>query len=179
MTRLRLISLLSTLIFFALATAVFPAAPKEVSVEAEQVEYTLPYPGILPDNPLFFIKNIRDSFWGFLTRDYHKKAELMLLFSDKRVAMASELSEKGKWELAADSLEQSESDFKKAISAVAQAKKQGNGPPGDFVQTLKLSNAKHRQVIETLLKETPQGSGTNLQTTLERNKKLSQELSRL
>ncbi len=178
MTRLRLASLMATLFFFAFATIVLPASPQEVSVSAEQVEYTLPYHGILPDHPLFFLKNTRDNLWLFLSRDNIKKAELLLLFSDKRAGMAISLSKKGKWEEAGIALTGSESKFSSAIDAIDNARKQGAPPGSDFIQTLKLSNAKHRQIIESLLKDSPAGNRTEVESALKTNISLKDRLSR-
>src|SRR3989344_6985739 len=48
-------------------------------------EYTLPYPGILPDNLLYPIKVFRDRIVSFLISDPLKKAEFNLLQADKRL----------------------------------------------------------------------------------------------
>lgn len=178
MTRIRSISLLLVILFFVAATAVFPAAPQEISVKSELVEYTLPYPGILPDHPLFVLKSIRDNLWVFLSRGNQKKAELYLLFSDKRAAMAVSLSKKGKWEASATSLSIAEKQFRKILAVVDNSKKQGSGPPGDFIQTLKLSNAKHRQIIESLLKDAPTGNRTVVEAALKENTAIKDLLNR-
>src|SRR3989304_6415715 len=56
-----------------------------------KIVYQLPYPGILPDHPLYTLKAVRDRIQVFLTRDNLKKAEIYLLYSDKRLAMGQEL----------------------------------------------------------------------------------------
>ncbi|MBI3576483.1 hypothetical protein HY086_00365, partial [Candidatus Gottesmanbacteria bacterium] len=60
-----------------------------------KVEYLLPYPGILPDNPLYFLKAARDKIIEFLIADPVRKAEFYILQSDKRLGMTSMLLEKG------------------------------------------------------------------------------------
>ena len=39
-----------------------------------KVLYNLPYPGLTPDNPLYFIKAVRDRIIDISTRDTLKKA---------------------------------------------------------------------------------------------------------
>ena len=53
-----------------------------------QIQYELPYPGILPDNPLYFLKAIRDNVLGFFITDPLKKADYSLLMADKRLQSA-------------------------------------------------------------------------------------------
>src|SRR3989344_1770388 len=53
--------------------------------ENKSVDYDLPYPGLLPDHPLYFLKMMRDSAIGFLISDPLKKAEFDLLQADKRL----------------------------------------------------------------------------------------------
>ena len=67
-----------------------------IDTPQNKVIYTMPYPGILPDHPLYFVKIVRVRINEFMTRDQLKKAEIYLLYSDKRVAMAMALTKKGK-----------------------------------------------------------------------------------
>src|SRR5205823_3865940 len=52
---------------------------------AQTVDYTLPYPGLLPDNPLWPVKAFRDKSISMFISDPMKKAEFDLLQADKRV----------------------------------------------------------------------------------------------
>ena len=62
----------------------------------KDIEYTLPYPGILPDSPLYFLKTARDKIVSFLISDPLKKAEFNLLAADKRLNSGIFLFNKGK-----------------------------------------------------------------------------------
>lgn len=93
----RIVIFISLIAFFLLIPPVFYILNSQsITINQDKVVYNLPYPGILPDNPLYFIKGIRDKILELVTRDNLKKAELYLLFSDKRVAMAESLAQKGK-----------------------------------------------------------------------------------
>lgn len=81
--------LLALMSFFLLTTSVL--AQEELKIEpitptvTPEVDYTLPYPGILPDNPLYALKATRDRIISFFIADPMKKAEFDLLQADKRV----------------------------------------------------------------------------------------------
>ncbi len=152
---------------------------EEIKIESKKISYDLPYAGMLPDNPLFFIKNIRDKILEFATRDQIKKARLYLLFADKRMRMAIELSEKGKWELAILSVEEAEKYSIKIYPLLISAQKQGMSPDGNFILTLKLSTEKHREVIESFFKNIPQGARAKIEESLATNQKISDTLSSL
>ena len=52
---------------------------------AYHVDYQLPYPGMLPDNPLYFLKVFRDNLTSFFINKPLDKAHFDLLQSDKDV----------------------------------------------------------------------------------------------
>ncbi len=93
------------------------------ATQAAQVEYSLAYPGILPDNPLYFLKAARDKLVSVLISDPEKKAEFNLLTSDKRINASYMLAEKGKDELAVTTLSKSNNYLEEAISNLASLKK--------------------------------------------------------
>jgi hypothetical protein len=79
----------------------------EKSTEVKQIEYALPYPGMLPDHPLYFLKNLRDHIMDFIIRDHIKKAEFNLLLSDKKLAMFTDLYNKNNFVAAKEILTES------------------------------------------------------------------------
>lgn len=155
------------------------AQAQEVAITGKKIEYTLAYPGILPDNPLYSVKLFRDNVVYFLSRDYIKKANIKLDQSDKKAHMAIELSKKGKWRMAITTIIDGEQDFLKIPKLLATSKKQGNGPTGNFILTLKLANEKHREVIEGLLKDVPRGESIRFDQALSLNKTIRTQLQKL
>ena len=114
---------------------------KTVDTKPLTVDYLLAYPGkIHPDNPLWYLKVIRDKMWHILTFNQDKKAELNLLFADKRLNSARELFNKNKPDLGFSTLTKSSKYLEKAIPKVTD----------DAVYLNKLATAalKHREVIE-------------------------------
>ena len=128
-----------------------------IDTPQNKVIYNLPYPGILPDNPLYFVKIIRDRINEFMTRDQYKKAQIYLLYSDKRAAMAMSLAKKGKNKLAIDTFSKGEKYFLQIPDLLKQTKEQGSSAPSSFIETAKLANAKHKELIDELIKTFPQG----------------------
>lgn len=134
-----------------------------------QVDYQLPYPGLLPDNPLYKIKTLRDHIIEFLVTDPVRKAEFYLLQSDKRVNAAYYLSQEKpvNEQLIVDTISKSQNYFGQAIEQMNIAKKQGILVE-DLRQKLFRSNIKYQQVLMTIA---PNGSDLE--------KKLQKEESRI
>lgn len=132
----------------------------------QKILYTLPYPGLLPDHPLYIIKTVRDRVLDFTTRDTIKKAELYLVLSDKRAAMSLALADKGKQKMAVTTFEKGEKYFLKIPDLLKISKEQGVSPSSEFITKLKLSNAKHEEVGKTLLKKLNNGETGNINQAL-------------
>lgn len=168
-------------VFLVLTTATFYVLdyPRATTINQEKVAYNLPYPGILPDHPLYFIKLVRDKIIEFTTRDNLKKARLYLLASDKRAAMTMPLVKKGKGKLAITTISKGEKYFLQIPLLIETAKKQGDSPDPGLMNDLKVSNAKHQEIIESLLKELPQGQIDAVNEVLKINQEIKKELEKM
>jgi len=142
-----------------------------------KVVYDLPYPGVLPDHPLYFLKAFRDQINLFFTRDYQKKADAYLLYSDKRVAAAVLLLENGKEKLALDTLAKGEKYFFKTPFLISQAKKQGQSFPKELIDKIKTANEKHAEVIDDFLKKVSGGQNSYLLEIQKINKDIKTRLT--
>lgn len=135
---------------------------KEATVSADakiakSVEYQLPYPGILSDHPLYFLKMIRDRIVGFLISDPLKKAEFNLLQGDKRLNTGVYLLNKNKEKnarLAQSTISKGENYFEEAIKNVRAAQKQGMDTK-DILRRLSESSKKHQDVLQSLTNKAP------------------------
>jgi hypothetical protein len=152
---------------------------QEIKIEGKKIEYTLPYAGILPDHPLYFVKAARDGLLQFFTRDNYKKAQLDLLLADKRLSMAKDLSVKGKWQLTTSTLIKGEKYMSYIPGIVIKMKKQGSSPPQDFILTSRLSSEKHQEIIEDLIQDAPSNEIPNLEEALKINADTERQLSKL
>lgn len=156
------------------------AAVPSTILNGGKVIYELPYPGITPENPLYIFKQIRDRVQEFLIRDSLPKAEFLLTSSDKRAHIALILTEKGKTRQAVEVLVDAEQKALSIPPLLRASKKQGVAASEGFIYTLKLSNAKHKEIIEELVKLIPQGQDADvLNAILELNQRVATELTHL
>lgn len=154
-SRVRKLFILSLLLIFALGIT-FSTQAVVWAQEAQESQiaghdYTLPYTGLLPDSPLYPLKKMRDSVWVFFTRDNMKKAELLLLLSDKKIVMAQVLADKGKWERALEIAHDSEEDISQMITALEMAKRIGYAPSPDFRMKALKSSSKHLNMMKDFM----------------------------
>lgn len=115
----------------------------------ETISYDLPYPGMLPDNPLYFLKTLRDKFISMIISDPVKKAEFDILTSDKRFVAAVALINKRKTDLGITTLSKSNNYFYDAIVSTQNAIKQKR-ILGSLPGNLLLSSQKHDELIQPL-----------------------------
>lgn len=133
--------------------------PSDLQDAKKKVEYQLPYPGLLPDSPLYFLKAVRDAVIDFLISDPLKKADFYLLQADKRVNAGFYLVEtKNNYELAESTISKGENYFEKAIVKTKEANSQGMDI-GGIKNRLLASSQKHQEVIADLMTKTPKTKG--------------------
>lgn len=129
----------------AAAGAVVAAAKEPVTVK---VVYYLPYPGILPDSPLYVVKAIRDRVQLVLTFDEAQKAGKELLYADKRIGAAEALASGGKIDLAVSTATKAEKYLESAINRVKKLSGSGRDVKS-MRMTLQKAVAKHREILES------------------------------
>jgi hypothetical protein len=121
-----------------------------------QVNYIFPYSGrVLPDSPFWSLKAIRDRVWYLISSSPLRKAELALLFSDKRLVAAKTLLENGKPNVAIPTLTKGEKYLETAVNQEKIARSEGYDTSA-FLNKLILSSLKHREVIEDLMPLIPE-----------------------
>lgn len=143
-----------------------------------KTEYNLPYPGILPDNPLYFLKALRDKIVSVLVSDPLKKAQFNLLTSDKRINASLMLVNKGKGKLAIDTLSKSNNYFHTAVSSADTAKRAGQNI--DIVlHNLENSIIKHQEVLSMIQKKAGREFSGQLQSEKARMLEFEKSVNRL
>lgn len=171
--------LVTPFIFYLIQFGNSPLYSQVVTFTDNKVIYELPYPGILPDHPLYFFKAGRDRVLDWTTRDNIKKAELFLLLADKRMAMAIQLKNKGKIKSAITTFEKGEKYFLKIPELLIAAKEQGVSPQEGLIYRVRLSSDKHHEIIQTFMKELPLGQEKDINQLLVINQKIKDELKAL
>ena len=121
------------------------------SVQKQEVDYFLAYPGILPDHFLYPVKMVRDRIWLWLTVEPRKKAELMLLLADKRLGAGKVLIEGNKIDLGVSTLGKAEKYLQRTL-AQAQAIQKQDEATRVFWEKLAKAADKHEEIL-LLLKE--------------------------
>jgi Domain of unknown function (DUF5667) len=113
-----------------------------------EILYLMPYPGsILPDNPLWYLKALRDKVQYLITIDPLAKADLALLFSDKRLEASLILFQNKNSNTALSTLSKGEKYLEEASQEEQIARKEGVNT-NDFLIKLANASLKHRQIIE-------------------------------
>lgn len=171
--------LLLTLLFFVLTFHSVNAQEVTLSATPTPVPYLLPYPGILPGNPLYFLKDIRDAIVGFLISNPVKKAEFDLLQADKHMqATVFLVDQKKESTLVFTTLKISEAHFAKAIMSAQDAKKQGISVK-DTATQLALANLKYQEIVGELSKSAKGKEKAQFMRELENIKQLGQRVKLL
>lgn len=130
------------------------------------IDYTLPYPGILPDHPLYFLKNIRDEILLFFTKDPLKNSRIRLLLSDKQIGMTQQFIERGLYVQATQILQKGEKQLLIAVLQLDELKKRGELPAGS-IDKFELAAKKHEYVITSFLQnDLPENIKISLKETL-------------
>lgn len=113
-----------------------------------KVEYYLPYPGVLPDSPLYKLKALRDKVLLMVTFDEARKVEKELLYADKRIGAAQALADGGKIYLAVSTATKAEKYLQSAVNRVKKLSGSGRDVKS-VMMILEKAVAKHREILET------------------------------
>ena len=119
--------------------------------KSAKVEYALPYPGILPDHPLYRVKRLRDYIYEQIVVEPVKKGEFYVLQADKRLHMSLFLIASGKQELAETTTSKAEKYMEKAVSIFMAHQKTGAIIPANVIEHVQLALAKHEEIISEML----------------------------
>ena len=153
---------------------VFSQSPTPTPIIGQKIEvdYFVAYAGkVLPDSPLWPLKALRDKLWLAVTLNLSKKAEILLLFADKRLAMAQELMGKQNAELSVSTLTKAEKYLEEAINQERKARAKGQDTT-EFAKRLHIATLKHRQILEEILVISPEDAKPVIVKTIDMNKKL-------
>ena len=114
------------------------------------IDYALPYPGILPDSPIYFVKVARDKVVRFLIVSNVSKSFYSLLLSDKRLAAGQILIDTRKTSLGVTTIASGEEYFSGAVELATKAKADGL-EISELIAKLSVAVVKHQEVISNLL----------------------------
>ena len=145
----------------------------------EEIQYELAYPGMLPDNPLYFFKTFRDAVVKFLISDPLKEAEFNVLTANKRAYAALLLAEKGKEELALETLSKSNNYLHEATVSLSKAKAK-KMDINSTLDKLQKSVKKHEQVFsQQIMAEFSESLKKNLEAEIKRLSEIEKAVNSL
>jgi len=135
------------------------------------IDYELVYAGkILPDSPVWLLKALRDKLWLLVTTNPSRRAELNLLFADKRVSMSKQLFEKGKFEEGYSTLTKAAKYLEEASNQEITNREAGIDT-NEFLQRMALASLKHYQVMEELKEMAPEDAKPMIVSTQDYTKR--------
>lgn len=133
--------------------------------------YFLPYPGILPGNPLYSLKLLRDKITEVTTQKTLDKSYLFLLQSDKRLAAGLVLFDSGDPEKSENTLSKGQNYLEKSINKMIQARSEGENVM-DLSAKVKASALKQKEEIKKLSEKSTGETKSKLEEDLKRAEKL-------
>lgn len=140
------------------------------------IDYKLPYPGILPDNPLYKLKVLRDKIMIALIRDPNKKAEYYLLLANKQFGMSKQLVDKSNIMLAKDTALKAENQ----ITLMTFVYKGASLKPQEiFLNEVKHATLKHQELLKEIIAKVPAEDAVTFSTVLEFSQRNIDELQSL
>ncbi|HUD44435.1 MAG TPA: hypothetical protein VMR41_02750 [Patescibacteria group bacterium] len=136
---------------FAQQPSLVVSMPPVSATPVPTIDYALPYPGLLADNPLYPLKTLRDNIVGWMIRDPLKKSAFDLLQADKRLEGGAFLIQQNpsKFSLALSTISKGDNYFSQAVDKVIEAKKEGM-VIADLMRKLNTASLKHEEVLKTL-----------------------------
>ncbi|KKU02861.1 MAG: hypothetical protein UX99_C0020G0006 [Candidatus Amesbacteria bacterium GW2011_GWB1_47_26] len=164
---------LAVLMMSVLSVSSPRAAVDPVTVK---VEYYLPYPGMLPDSPLYKVKALRDRLQLWVTFDEAGKARKELLYADKRIGAAAALVEGGKVSLGVSTATKAEKYLESAVNRTIKLSGEGRDVKS-LLLTLTKAVAKHQEVLEIISAKSGGVEKEALQRTLAGVKSLQENLA--
>ncbi|PIS14658.1 hypothetical protein COT64_01460 [Candidatus Shapirobacteria bacterium CG09_land_8_20_14_0_10_39_12] len=154
---------------FAAASLKFNVSSPSVTPSFEPTQtpvpksnYYLVYPGMLPDQPLYKLKMIRDKIWLALTSGSLKRSEVLLLFADKRVGAGDVLIKGNKVDLGLTTLTKGIKYFERAVTEINSAKQKGMQTE-EMVSKLQNASLKYEEVLTDLQEQVGSESKTYLE----------------
>jgi len=140
----------------------------------QKSDYVLPYPGILPDSPLYFIKMVRDRVVGWLITDPVKKAEYNLLMADKRINAGLMLISYGKEELGETTISKGRQYLVQGVDLLNVVEKHNRDA---LVSKFRKASGKHIEELKRVQKnmssvKAKKGIGQSIEQTIKVEKRL-------
>lgn len=151
---------------------------KQASSNASaNTDYSLPYPGILPDHSLYNLKMARDKILEMLISDPLKKTDFYLLMADKRMNSALYLLDNNKEKLALQTATKGQNYFHLGLEIIEKENKDTRYK--EIKDKYKRAVIKHKMVLDTILKKSSPALKTEVRNAGENNKQAIARINKL
>ena len=151
-----------------------PVPPEAVT--SVKVDYYLPYPGLLPDSPVYKLKMARDFLKLSFTFGELPKTQVELLFADKRIAAAQTLLDGGKTLLAISTAGKAEKYLESSVNRTVELTHKGQDVKS-MLLTLSKAIAKHSEILGQMASRTSGADRIGLEKVLKNTKSLAGNVS--
>lgn len=141
-----------------------------------KIDYTLPYPGLLPDHPLYVLKRVRDAILEMVIIEPVRKSEFYILQGDKRLQMGIMLIEQNKFSLAETTISKAEKYMEKAVVGLTTYKTSGGVIAPYVIEQAQKALAKHAEFLQELLLQVPEAQKNGIASSIELVTKVQQEV---
>lgn len=166
--------IITFILFFFLFTPLVNAESSSPSaVTKNSGNYMLAYPGMLPDNPLYKLKIIRDKIAILLISDPKAKIQFYLLKTDKGIAAADMLVKKNKVALAKETALKAENNYTLITYEVKKIK--WDVTEKEF-RKLEKAGLKHQDVLREIIKKVSKEDRSTFETVLYFSERNLQEI---
>lgn len=146
---------MKTISILLLMVITFAVLVQTALAQEKQAEIELPKVGILPSNPIYFLKIWSEKIQLWLTTQPQAQAKLMLKFSENRLAEYQALRAQGNEKLAQRTLELYTKQLEKAIEKIEETHGQGVTMDEAVSQAVEATQ-KHLQILVKAYDQAPE-----------------------
>ena len=136
-----------------------------VGVAQSQVD-DLPDPGMLPDNPVYFLKSWSEDIGTFFTFGEENKAERDFELSERRLSEAKALAEKGRGDMAEGVMERYEEQLDSAMQRAERARERG-ADMDELLERISERTLKHQEVLADVYERVPEEAREGIERAME------------
>lgn len=126
----------------------------------------LPEPGMLPDSPFYFLKSFFEGVGTFFTFGDIAKAERFLNLSERRLAEAKALAEKGKPEIAERITGQYQEQLNRALAKAEEARARGLDTD-EVLAKVSEATLRHQAVLADVYERVPEQAKPAIERAME------------
>ena len=136
-----------------------------------EIEYPLPYHGILPGRPLYLMKMLRDGLLEILTLNPYKKTEFYLHQADKHLSSAITLFDNGEKDKARKCFSKGQDYLERSILEEENAKI-SHGNLMELSEKIKTSSRKQKEIARRFYVESSGKQKIEFSKELERSENM-------